>query len=209
MFVLTVSVVLISLLAVTPFYIYDRFNQQQAIAKIEFTKQSDQVFLAHLYKGSFCYNEDFQILGDQVQLDASFLKWNGWAVLLGFESLYRLDRLSGRYRKIEDQKTKAKSYHDLATEVVFDAFTDKELQGESSWIVDSQYGSSVYIDIRSDLIYKIYKTEDGLVAKSELRPELEKKEGVLIINIENPCAENNNSFGTVAKEINDIVLRIF
>lgn len=195
-------------MAVAPLYVYERFNQEQAIAKIEFTQQSDQMFLAHVYKGEFCFKEDFPISGDQIQLDASFLKWKGWAVLLGFESLYRLDRLSGRYSKIEDQRTRALSNHDLAAEVVFDVFIDSGLDGESSWMVDSQYGSSVYIDIRPDLIYKIYKTEDGLVAKSEPKPGLQRQDGVLMINIENPCAKMENSVGPLLKKINDTVLKI-
>src|SRR2546422_10471310 len=39
----------------------------------------------------------FEVRGDEWQIDARVLKWRGLATLAGFDTVYRLDRLSGRY----------------------------------------------------------------------------------------------------------------
>ena len=105
---LILVVIVVVLLASAPFYIYHQFNAAAPIAKIEFSPIGEQEYTATLYSGNLCSGEDFVVYGDQLQLDASFIKWQGWAVLLGFESKYKLDRLSGRYRDITDQATNLK-----------------------------------------------------------------------------------------------------
>ncbi len=164
--------------------------------------------MANFYSGKYCFGENYLVYGDQVQLDASFLKWKGWAALLGFESSYRLDRLSGRYRSIEDQEYKKKKYHKMTPELVFDDFIEPNLRGESNWIVDSIYGSSVYVDIDSSRIYTIYKTEDALVAKSETKLELNARNRITAAQVNNACLKESGMFGSIAKWINNLFVNI-
>src|SRR5690606_37793918 len=52
--------------------------------------------------------------GDEWRIEAQVLKWKPWANVLGLNTQYRLDRLSGRYRTIELEINSARSVHPLA-----------------------------------------------------------------------------------------------
>ncbi|MGH8040659.1 MAG: hypothetical protein ACREPN_01300, partial [Rudaea sp.] len=54
--------------------------------------------------------------GDEWQLDARVIKWTPRAVTLGAQPLYRLDRLSGRYRDATKAQNTLPSVVDLAGE---------------------------------------------------------------------------------------------
>ena len=43
----------------------------------------------------------FEVLGDEWQIDARVLKWRALGTLLGFDTVYRLERLSGRYGDVQ------------------------------------------------------------------------------------------------------------
>ena len=75
-------------------YTYDRLTHESTIAEVRFQEVGPQHFLA-----SIMFKNKAKILdlrGDEWQIDARVLKWRGTAVLIGFDTLYRLDRFSGR-----------------------------------------------------------------------------------------------------------------
>ncbi|MFT7687237.1 MAG: hypothetical protein ACI9FB_002589 [Candidatus Azotimanducaceae bacterium] len=156
-----------ALLVSTPFYVYDQFNQEIPVARLTFEQKADNYFQALLRQGDFCSSQQFEILGDQFQLDAGFVKWKGLGVILGFRPLYRLDRLSGRYSDIVQQNKQNHLAHNLAPDVLFDFFDEDAPGGSSGWLMDTRYGSSVYLNIDPSLSYEVYATEDGLITRAE------------------------------------------
>lgn len=200
-------IALLFLVLVAPFYIYDRFNLEYPIAKLEFVRLADQQYLAILRTGDFCDKESFKIYGDQWQLDASFLRWKGLAVSLGFDSKYRLDRLSGRYLTTNEQNSKPISAHDIAPKVWFDIFAGKNGMHLPQFLVDTHFGSSVYLDIDPGRRYTVYRTEDALIAKSEVRPKAQIEAGLATIEINNACLKDPQLFEWLAKEINHFALK--
>ena len=202
-------VAVVLLIIAAPFYIYDQFDAEYPIARIEFKKLDHQRYLAELRTTDPCNKREFLIQGDQWQLDASFIKWQGPAVLLGFKSRYRLDRLSGRYRSLEDQNTRPTSAHGLSPEVWFDIFAHQELDGESSFLVDTVFGSSVYLDINTSSIYTIYRTEDALIAKLADRPKAVVEKGLTTIYITEACANNFGVFESLARTFNRVAIKLF
>ncbi|MDC0598543.1 hypothetical protein OAP18_01675 [Gammaproteobacteria bacterium] len=205
--------VLIALLGMSPFYIYEQFNTEVPVAKLEFQQISNQEFIAKLSQGDFCEQEQFAIFGDQWRLDASFMKWKGPAVALGLESRYRLDRLEGRYRIAAEQNTSKTMAHNLAPEVWLDIFEDKEVEGEPRYLIDTTFGTSVYLDIDTQKIYTVYKTEDGLIAKAEARPVPEYQNGLLVIEVNRGCGMAppfiTELVDNLATEVNQLALKLF
>ena len=83
-------------------YTYDRLTHESKIAEISFREIGPQHFGAIvLFKNN---TKILDLRGDEWQIDARVLKWRGMAVLIGFDTLYRLDRLSGRYRDITQRE---------------------------------------------------------------------------------------------------------
>jgi len=190
------------LLLIAPFYIYSQFNAEEAIAELEFDKISEQYYIAHLSTGDLCIAQDFPIQGDQWQLDAQFLKWKGIAVTLGFESRYQLERLSGRYVDIIQQNESTNSAFDLSPELLLNLFPSSYADSKEGILIDTLYGSSVYLNIDTTKSYRVYKTEDGLIVRSEERAIPVSEGGVLTISITKACETNPSTLDRLARIIN-------
>ena len=177
-----------ALLVSTPFYIYNQFNLEIPVARLTFEQAEAYNFTAFLQQGDFCNSQAYTILGDQFQLDAGFIKWKGLGVVLGFKPRYRLDRLSGRYSEIARQNNQDNLAHNLAPDVLFDFFDENTPAGSSGWLMDTRYGSSVYLNIDPSLRYTVYATEDGLITRAESPTEFIRENGQLQIEITQGCA---------------------
>lgn len=55
-------------------------------------------------------------------VDAHILKWHPVENLIGVHTQYELDRLSGRYLAIEDERAEPRSVHSLKTDKPVDLF---------------------------------------------------------------------------------------
>jgi hypothetical protein len=88
-----------------------------------------------------------EIGGDEWQLDARVIKWDPRAVLLGAPTLYRLDRLSGRWRDAAKETETPKSVVALSSPGAVDLWQIK--QAFPRWLrwVDADYGSGAYLPL--------------------------------------------------------------
>jgi hypothetical protein len=194
-----------SLIVVSPFYVYEVFNQELPVGRLEFQKIDEFEFLALLSEGASCEQAQYKILGDQFQLDAGFAKWKGPAVLLGFKPRYRLDRLSGRYGDILQQNSLSTLAHDLAPDLLFDFFEDTNRASDNNWLIDITFGSSVYHNIDPLLSYTVLATEDGLILRTTPLFEYEENSDLLVIGIDRACESSSNpKLRKLLLNINDI-----
>src|SRR5688572_534291 len=56
----------------------------------------------------------FEIRGDEWQIDARVLKWKGLATTLGLDTVYRFERVAGRYADTAQEKSAPRSVHALS-----------------------------------------------------------------------------------------------
>jgi hypothetical protein len=195
------------LLVSAPFYIYGRFNADRPIAEIAFKPLGPKRYQATLATGDLCTLQTYEILGDQWQLDASFIKWKGLGTLLGLQSLYRLDRLSGRYADVEEQNVMEKRWHALSPRVLVDVFPAEAGKGLRGMLVDTRYGSSVYLDIDTTRRYRVYATEDALIARVVEPVPGEPAEDELTVVIDKACGQEPGLLEKLSRRINDAVFQ--
>jgi hypothetical protein len=144
-------------------YTYDRLTYESKIAEISFQEIGPQHFRTIVIlknKGEF-----LDLRGDEWQIDARVLKWRGMAVLLGFNTLYRLDRLSGRYRDIAQERTGVRTVHSLTEEQGLDLWMIARRYAR--WIpwVDALYGSATYMPMVDGASYTVSVSSTGLLAR--------------------------------------------
>lgn len=104
--------------------------------------------------------------GDEWQLDARVIKWKPTAIELGAAPLYRVERLSGRYRNAEQAQTTAPSVIDLGGDSVLDLWQLK--QRFPRWLpwIDADYGSAAYLPLVDGARYSVSLSPlGGLVAR--------------------------------------------
>jgi hypothetical protein len=169
-------------------YTYERLTAETLIAELRFDATGDRQYLAHLRTGERCEVRTFPIYGDQWRVDAEFLKWKYWALLLGLDSQYRLDRLEGRYRSVTEQNSQPNVAHALRERTAVDLVELAESLGSWNFLLDATYGSSTYQDIDVDDIYYVYRTTTGIITRREPRPALPPGEP-FAITIDGACAD--------------------
>lgn len=103
--------------------------------------------------------------GDEWQLDVRMIKWKDWLTFLGEDPVYRLDRLSGRYKAIGDARAAQPSVHALGDESAVDVWAFARRADD--WLpgVDAAYGSSVFVPMGDGFRYEVTMSRTGLVAR--------------------------------------------
>jgi len=150
-------------------YTFQRLTEEAPVAEISFDPIGDKVYRAHLSTGDRCRVDQFDIYGDQWRVDAQFVKWKYWATLLGLSSMYRLDRIEGRYEDVDEQNRARTKAYALPRATAIDATGIAAALGRLGFLLDASYGSSTFDHIDAEREYRIYKTQTGLITRSQPR----------------------------------------
>ena len=143
---------------------YDRLTHEIPVATVTFEAQGDQRFSAVLVPATG-RTFVFDMYGDEWQLDARILKWRGIATLLGFDTIYRLDRFGGRYRDVTQERKGPRSVHSLSEEPGLDVWA--WTRRYPTWLpwVDAVYGSATYVPMVAGATYRVTASPTGLLAR--------------------------------------------
>lgn len=150
--------------AVGNLYTYVQLTAEQRVGTIDFQQYAEQEFIARLTRDNGDIKR-YTVFGDECQLDARILKWKGSGTLLGFKTLYRLERLSGRYQELEQAENAKRSVHILAESAGLEVW--QIVNRFNDWLpwIDAFYGNAVYVPMQSGASYSISVTSSGLVAR--------------------------------------------
>jgi hypothetical protein len=117
----------------------------------------------------------YPVHGDDWRIEAQVLKWKPWANVMGLDSQYRLDRLSGRYQTIEQELHGERSAYDLAAaasnarngSVPFKVEAWDAIRRYRPYVdaADTLYGSAAYMPMADGARYEVWITQSGLVAR--------------------------------------------
>lgn len=147
------------------FHTYARLTHEQPVAEIVFETRGPQRYRATLTQMPSGEMQVFILAGDEWQLDARVLKWQGWANLLGLDAQYRLERVSGRYRDIEQERHDDRTVYELSENPGIDLW--KLSTQYPRWLpfVDAVYGSATYQPMAQGARYEVRITQSGLIAR--------------------------------------------
>ncbi len=143
---------------------YRRLSAEQPAGEIVFSSIGE-----HQFNGMLTYpaggREVFSLRGDQWQVDARILKWSAFANLIGFDAAYRLERISGRYSSIEDERALPRTVYPLNPRHRLDLW--ELVHRCRSWLpwFDAIYGTAVYLPMADAASYEINVSQSGLVAR--------------------------------------------
>lgn len=150
---------------------YRQTQAEQPLATVSVYKLDDQVYDLTLVDSAG--NESrYKIRGDQWQLDVRLLVWKGPMAALASMPLYRLDRLSGRYLSLEEERNAERTVYALSESRWFDLW--EALRGHSFWL-EAEAGHAVYMPLVNGAVYGVNLTPKGLMP----RPLNDVAEGAL------------------------------
>ena len=137
---------------------YFKADPGEVVATLTFGKRNHQEFDVELVN-SAGDRSIHKIYGDQWQLDVRLIALGEF----GLPS-YKLDRLSGRYLSLEQEKNEQRSIYGLSDSNVFDIWLFVEKQ---QWIplLKAQYGTAAFMPMVDGAIYQVKLFEKGLMAE--------------------------------------------
>ncbi|MCU7939139.1 MAG: hypothetical protein KZQ64_03715 [gamma proteobacterium symbiont of Bathyaustriella thionipta] len=143
---------------------YHRLTHEAPIASLEIEQIQHQKYRVALISHETCKKRAYVLEGDEWQVDARIIKWHGWANLLGMDSHYQLDRISGRYHDIEQQRRHLPTVFTLESKSDYDLWSLKKKYQWLPWL-DARYGQSVFLPMKVDQSYQLYMTQSGMIAR--------------------------------------------
>lgn len=107
----------------------------------------------------------YDITGDEVYVDAHILKWKPMANMLGLHTGYELDRIAGRYRSVEQERSATRTVHALAKTRPVDLFTLRQRYPLLSHLVDAEYGSATFVPVSGPAELELRVSTTGLLMR--------------------------------------------
>ena len=146
---------------------YKALVREELAATAYITPLGNQQFRAKIVR-PHAPDTAFAIAGDELYMDARILKWKPIVTVLGLHTAYCLDRVSGRYSDIRDERTKVRTLYSLNNGMRhWDLFFLRVRYGFLSPILDAQYGSAAFVPANDVKVVRILVTGSGLIARSE------------------------------------------
>jgi hypothetical protein len=153
-----------ALLLATNLRTYQRLTYEQLAGELQLNRTGERQYNAVLTYPSG-EHDTFALRGDEWQVDARFLKWHALANLVGFDSAYRLERISGRYTKIEDERSEPRTVYAIQGPQRVDPWElVRRYHGYIPW-VDALYGNATYLPMADGALYEIKVSQSGLLAR--------------------------------------------
>lgn len=144
---------------------YRHILQERPIVTLSFAELGEQHFqvtIANLDSGK---EQEYELHGDQWQLDARIIRWEGFFESFGVKPGYRLERIGGRYFSLEDERLKPRSVHELEKSLYYvDAWAwFHENPSMFPWL-EAVYGSATFLPMSDGAIYQVSLSQSGLTA---------------------------------------------
>jgi len=145
-------------------YSYQRFTSETPVVSLRFEARGPQAYRVYVILPDQ-QAQSFELRGDEWQVDARVLKWSGLATLLGLDTGFQLDRITGRYRDLQQERQLPHTVHSLYQSRGVDIWQlAREHQGWIPW-VDAIYGSATYMPMADRAEYAVNITTSGLIAR--------------------------------------------
>jgi hypothetical protein len=107
----------------------------------------------------------FELAGDEIYIDAHIIKWKPLANILGLHTAYELDRVGGRYRTIEQERSAVRTVYSLGHDKLVDLFGLRQRYAFLAKFLDAEYGSATFIPVARRAELEVRVSTTGLLIR--------------------------------------------
>jgi hypothetical protein len=144
---------------ISSFYISDIGTR---IAEIDIRYENKQNYVVTLTKPGLPSNQyKFEISGDDWQLDLKLITWHSLLSRVGLDTLYRLERIGGRYQTIDNELNAKRSIYQLNENKISDQLWEYIFSYSEGLIFRANYGSGLYGPMSDKAKYGVFLTATG------------------------------------------------
>ena len=152
---------------------YRRLTHEQPLAELSFRRTAPERYVAVIEYPDSNKARRYELAGDEWQLDARILKWTGLGNIAGLDARYRLERISGRFRNVEQERSARHTVYSLADDRGLDLWSLSRRYRRWLPFVDAVYGSAAYLPMADNARYSVSVDQSGLIARPLNRPARE------------------------------------
>ena len=151
---------------------YRALTREELAARIEVKPIAPQRFMAtfHVPDGREAI---YELAGDEIYVDAHILKWHPYANMIGLHTAYEIDRVSGRYHAIKDERDAKRTVHALGREKPVDLYALGRRYTFLGPILDAEYGSATFVPVTRAAELELRVSTTGLLIR-EAKPLAKK-----------------------------------
>jgi hypothetical protein len=143
---------------------YQTLTRETVAARISVSPVAPQRFAA-----TFRYPDgridNFIIAGDEIYVDAHILKWQPLANFFGLHTAYELDRVGGRYRDIEQERTAERTIKSLNLDKPVNIFDLRQRHTMLALLLDAKYGSATFVPVIQAAELELRVSTTGLLIR--------------------------------------------
>jgi hypothetical protein len=107
----------------------------------------------------------YTLAGDEIYVDARILKWKPIANLLGLHTGYELDRVAGRYRDVEQERSAPRTVYPLGEDRPVDLFALRRRHAFLAPLLDAEYGSATFVPVTQPAELEVRVSTTGLLIR--------------------------------------------
>jgi len=107
----------------------------------------------------------YEVAGDEIYVDARILKWKPIVNVLGLHTAYELDRVAGRYRDIEQERSAPRTIYALGLDRPVDLFGLRRRYAFLEPLLDAQYGSASFVPVTQPAELDLRVSTSGLLIR--------------------------------------------
>lgn len=124
----------------------------------------------HRFEATFQFPDGsrrtYHLRGDQVYVDARIVKWEPAVNLLGLHTLYELDRVGGRYRRLAAERDSPRTVYPLGRDRPVEIGGLLDRLPFLRELVDAEYGSATFVEVSRPRTLEVRVGTDGLLIRT-------------------------------------------
>jgi hypothetical protein len=151
---------------------YHALTREEVAARISVIPSGPQRFDAR-FRFADGTEASYVLAGDELNVDAHILKWKPLAQYLGLHTVYELDRVAGRYRSVEHERTATRTVFPLRERPLIDLFDLRQRYVLLAPLVDAEYGAATFLTVNRPAELELRVSTTGLLIR-EAPPEPRK-----------------------------------
>jgi hypothetical protein len=143
---------------------YQALTHEERIAQIGIEPRNAQQF-----EVTFTFPDSrvqtFELRGDEFYVDARILKWTPKANLIGLHTMWDLDRVAGRYRDVEQERSAPRTVFTLGAKPPVDLFELRRRFAALAPLFDAEYGSATFVPAAAPARLELFVSTSGLLLR--------------------------------------------
>ncbi|NWF53794.1 MAG: hypothetical protein HXY45_03260 [Syntrophaceae bacterium] len=143
---------------------YRALTREEVAAVVKIQPVAPQEFNAHIRLADE-EEVSFLIAGDEIYVDAHILKWKPIVNYLGLHTAYELDRVAGRYTRLEDEQSKPRTIFHLSQEKPVNLFHLRQRYALLKPLLDAEYGSGTFVAADEPSELEVRVSTSGLLIR--------------------------------------------